>query len=108
MTAPPNMALSTISFRPQRSASAPQTGEATIMVSAWPENTRPVKTSVPIEVALPKDFTYSGRKGNMLENPIEVMTWQNTMMYRVLRQVAAGRWSDSLSVMMQKNRPYRY
>ena len=56
-TAPPNMARSTISLRPQRSASAPQIGEAIIMVSAWAENTRPDKTSVPSAVTDPRDFT---------------------------------------------------
>jgi hypothetical protein len=29
----------------------------------------------------------------MLENPIDVITWQNTMMYSVLRQEVAGRFS---------------
>ena len=56
-TAPPNMARSTMSLRPQRSASAPQIGEAIIMVRAWLENTRPERTSVPSEVTEPRDFT---------------------------------------------------
>ena len=51
------MARSTISLRPQRSASAPQNGEAIIMVKAWAENTKPESRSVPSDVTAPSDFT---------------------------------------------------
>ena len=60
------------------------------MVSAWQENTMPASRSVPIEVTEPRDFTYSDRNGKMLENPMAVMNWQNTMMCSVLRQVGSG------------------
>ena len=55
--APPNMARSTMTLRPHRSAKDPQTGEAIIMLKACPEKTNPTHNSTLIEVTVPSDFT---------------------------------------------------
>ena len=65
------------------------------MVKAWPENTRPESSSTLKEETVPNDFTYKGRNGKMLENPIMLNIWARNMTYRVLFQRRFSGWSGS-------------
>src|SRR3989304_3503854 len=70
-------------------------GEASIMVKAWAENTRPASSSRLSEVEVPRDSTYSGKKGKMLEKPTAVISWAKKTMYSVRCQL--WRWASAIS-----------
>src|SRR3990172_10448930 len=70
-------------------------GEASIMVKACAENTRPASSSRLSEVEVPSDSTYSGRKGKMLEKPTAVISWAKKTMYSVRCQL--WRWASAIS-----------
>ena len=57
MTAPPNIARRTIGLRPTRSATAPHTGEASIIVTACALNTAPARNTRLSPQSLPNDVT---------------------------------------------------
>jgi len=55
--APPIVARASMSFRPRLSATAPQIGEAIIMVTAWAEKTMPAQNASEPRVAMPNSRT---------------------------------------------------
>jgi hypothetical protein len=63
VTAPLIIARITIGFLPNRSATAPQIGEAMVMAIAWVENTSPDNVSALSPEVLFNSLMYNGRKG---------------------------------------------
>jgi hypothetical protein len=53
------------------------------MVKACEEYAIPTQNSMLKPVVEPNDFTYSGRKGKILENPTDVINCAKNMMYSV-------------------------
>src|SRR5579859_4761702 len=86
--APPSMARTSIGLRPYLSASTPQIGASSAMVSAAEPDSTPDQTATSARSVTPNACTYMGRKGKPSPKPTSVKNCVVAQIHAVRSQTA--------------------